>query len=1065
MALPAQLRPTSVPLSLALLVSSTSICEAAGTFFAEIDARLVTSTSISSITNWSLLGATDAPFNVVEPFTIGTRGFIFLLSSETGLGMTAEIDAQGDLTERSQISFGSDGWRAAQVWRSGGRTRVHVYNPRDGRTRRYEISDDGELLPNTLGDAQFDALENKHIVSGYTRGGQRRAFALDPFSGNVAIHAVGPQSIPTTAHFNLGWSDIDHLEIAGTTYRLLYKEVGSPFSEPADNPGAGRLVIVEVGADGLTSSTALDTDIGAGWSSVGLTRIGDRLAVYFYDRRSGNLVVRRYTGSTPTGITMTSQRNIRANFDRVVPVERDGQTFLVGVRFYPAMPAVEKMDGEPAAKFAACIEKKIGDRVPGYQLALLQNGTFLLDQARGYRKLSPSPVALRRDDRLNVGSVGKMITAVTAMRAHDFGAIDLDAPIASQFQAPYTLAPWVSSRTPRDLIAQTSGWDRDDVSGIKCIGDDATLIVDCSIPFTSSPPTTCASSNDLVNRQFACDYGYFNANFGMLRQIIQQPYFNIVTTPGYEALTKNLWLEAVLPDGPSCQPDPAVKRFKYCQAGSTCVSSASVPYEQSEPDPWNLSCAAGGWTIAAHDLARMVEQLFAEQVLSPQSTEELFASNWTDQGGLATGLGWEAPYLAHATNIASLGKNGSTGFEKAYVSTLNNFTSVALNLNASHSALRPTTLVQDAYRYAIGETSECRAADMTIELHSRTRSAASEVVTTYLADRYSYIVASRDPQGDLLLETYTQGADGSLVLAAEYHGESVRNLSVAQLSGGDFMVGFKNASGNLRIQLFTVGSNQTSLTKLNQYTGEAIRSVKLVHLDSFGAEVAAVMKTGAGKLKVAMFDRTSTQILRKAEYESNGQILGVDAASDPSSHRIVAAVRTTAGKQRLVVFDTDYSGSTLTRVSRSRDADERPGRQCRITFVPTDTGGMYVTSTLDSTGSLDVDAWSVSSSGQVTRRGWYPIFDVAESGVGLASGKANHAFVPFVSDSGRAKLFAFEVSDEGSLVLQTTLEPDVDDVTEVHAATRPVSGRQSILQAYLRGGDVRLTHWAYLDYE
>lgn len=1051
-----------------LLLFLTPLDALAADFTARLDLLPVEAAAIGAPAFTRTRAAHAAPFSDLQTFETNGRSFALLLSAPTGRVETLELFTNGT-TSRGVLEIGNAGWRAAQLWRRSGATRVHFYAPRTGATLRYEISDSGLFVASSREEDQFPELVDKDVVSPYTRGADRRAFTLDSLNGDVAIHGVGPQSIEATASYSQGWSDVDHVEVGGATYRLLYKEVGHPYRPTSENSQAGRLTIIEVGADGLGVGTALDTNLGAGWSQVGFTQAGGNLAVYAYNRRNGEYRLFRFTGTAPSSAYTVVGGFIASDYDRLRAARIGGQDFLLGARFDEDVATKLVLDGEQAAKLAACVDEKLEQHVMGYQLAVIQNGRYLINRARGNKQYSPSPVALERNDRIDHGSVGKIFTAASAMKAADDGVIDLDGSLSGQVDpGAIYFTPWVVARTPRDLIAQTSGWDRNNGQPYVCEPVGETLTTNCQGMLTHAPETTCTGPNDIPNRTFDCPAGYYNANFGLLRKMLENNY-QVSTTPEFFELTRQLWLDDVLPDGPSCRQQSTVKRFRYCHAGVPCLETKDHLFEQVEPggsdDPnyWSKSCGAGGWRASARDVAQFVEQLRSEQILSPQSTEALFAVDWRDGAGNLTGHGWEAPYRARSGGALVVGKDGGTGLEKAYATTFEGHVSVSIVHNTGREAPNPESALLDAYKYAVGDTSSCSGKGVGAQVFSGSGGGAAEASPVFLPDRSAFVVALRNSSGNLQVKVYSHLTDGTLIERSQYIGGAASQISVAPVSGGQFMVGFENGQGNLELQLFSASSDLRSLTKQDEYTAGAVRSVKLVQLARAGAEVAVVAKTGSGHLAVIVFDRSGSTIVRRASYESSGTIQGADGAAEVGGGQIVVAARTEQGAARVIAFEVDSTGTILTRRVRSRDADEGAGRQVRITFVETSQGPRYVTAMANDDDKLELRAWNVSASGQqVQLQGTKRAGAVTAVGR-VVSARDDVAFVGVLDGNGKVAVLPFALENGGTSMTQDGSwgASDEADVAGIDLAARPPYIYGSVMQVYLQDGNYKFLTWRY----
>src|SRR5262245_58031040 len=97
--------------------------------------------------------APKAPFNIAEMFSIGSNDYLFLLSSPTGYAAIFKLDDTGHYEQTIQtLDLENVGWRAAQIVRSDGQSRLFLFDPRDGHYRQYDVSDTGAVVSNTADD-------------------------------------------------------------------------------------------------------------------------------------------------------------------------------------------------------------------------------------------------------------------------------------------------------------------------------------------------------------------------------------------------------------------------------------------------------------------------------------------------------------------------------------------------------------------------------------------------------------------------------------------------------------------------------------------------------------------------------------------------------------------------------------------------------------------------------------------------------------------------------------------------------------------------------------------------
>ena len=115
--------------------------------------------------------------------------------------------------------------------------------------------------------------------------------------------------------------------------------------------------------------------------------------------------------------------------------------------------------------------------------------------------------------QLNIGSVSKMVTALTVLKLVEQGKIDLDAPISDYLVDKLAVGSWANKTPVFNLLTHTSG-----VSGDKCSADYPSLTVDCKDFFNAKPDLNCGVGG---YGQVNCDRSYNNSNLIAARKVIE----------------------------------------------------------------------------------------------------------------------------------------------------------------------------------------------------------------------------------------------------------------------------------------------------------------------------------------------------------------------------------------------------------------------------------------------------------------------------------------------------------------------------------------------------------------
>src|SRR5712691_10634145 len=111
------------------------------------------------------------------------------------------------------------------------------------------------------------------------------------------------------------------------------------------------------------------------------------------------------------------------------------------------------------ADWAAGIDNAINRQAVGYTYLILEHGRVVASNSFGqaHTDADPPAVALSPDDRMNIASVSKTLTAVAALKLLAAKHVSVDTPISSFLPKSWTLGPDVQTITFRELLTHTSG--------------------------------------------------------------------------------------------------------------------------------------------------------------------------------------------------------------------------------------------------------------------------------------------------------------------------------------------------------------------------------------------------------------------------------------------------------------------------------------------------------------------------------------------------------------------------------------------------------------------------------
>jgi hypothetical protein len=294
------------------------------------------------------------------------------------------------------------------------------------------------------------------------------------------------------------------------------------------------------------------------------------------------------------------------------------------------------------ADWATGIDAAINQQAVGYTYLILDHGRVVASKTFGLAHTdADSPaVALSRDDRMNIASVTKTLTAVAALKLLAAKHVFIDTPIYSYLPKSWTLGPNIKTITFRELLTHTSG--------IRSSQDLATGYDDLR--------TLIAQGINLSNKV----YHYQNHNFALFRILI--PYLNgfddtgvtdigAATSQQYLAYMNSVYGSYF---NVTCDPN--------ANAGTHILS---YPYPAGSSHgidwgDWTAICGGGGLQLSVDEMGVFLTQLNFDVFLPAEGLQQMYDNL----------LGWD--YLfANTRHSKCITKNGvllSRG--AAFLSTL-----------------------------------------------------------------------------------------------------------------------------------------------------------------------------------------------------------------------------------------------------------------------------------------------------------------------------------------------------------------------------------------------------------
>lgn len=607
---------------------------------------------------WSADGQT---WNFARHFAVGGQPHIVLLNGNRGFIKILRLTAGAEAGAQT-YNFNSDDFHctSAQILDRSPLPFLVLLDSFTGTVRRFEVDNEGGL--NQASKAEFKSADwrDKNLFSAFWQGTQLRLFGMDTWSGKVVISTLSGQKVAAD-QWTRGYTSVDHMKVGQTVYRLLYKASGDPYKEQGEaEDKAGLLVIQKVGADGLNQGNTQAVIVAAGWSEARFIQLPNQAqySVLFYSRKSGNYRVQVFNAQTGTVANAASATgNIGAKWT-------DFDTYHHQLGFY--LVTINHEDVEPfyfdeVERMARAVHDELAPKVVGYQLMVAQSGRVIFSRAWGKVQLNPG-VDMTTRTRLDLGSVSKMITAVTVLKLGSKPGIEfvgLDEPI-SKYLNPNEVSgqSWTKTRTVKDLLMMTTGMCESTKRGCSppqtspCKSLLPVLAYNCA-PFYSSKQTVGFAAGGYKR-------SYNNSNTVAAREVIEH-VTKVTTSPGIVDKTFSLWANKIGFEAAemSCLHHPNVNYYAPCAGAAGCVSFNGQKWQQSKLIVgWSSNCSAGGWAASSRHMLEFLHAIRYRRILSG-SQQELLLNTGLTSGGAATAFGWDSPWSWGPTK--NLGKGGANG--------------------------------------------------------------------------------------------------------------------------------------------------------------------------------------------------------------------------------------------------------------------------------------------------------------------------------------------------------------------------------------------------------------------
>ena len=657
-------------------------------------------------------------YNIIRTLTNrANKRLLLLLNGYTGEAQTFELNADG--------SVGKSPWWTAQnpiaalrctnadIIRMRDRNTLITQDALTGTVRTFTLNEDGSPMASYT-EKILEDMEDKNLFQVYySSEAGYQMIGVDTWTGSAVVYWLNMQK-SAQATWARGWTSLDSLYLNGARFRLLYKAAGDPYRNPDPEVVLrGQFVVQVVGSDGIAAQTIQDIAFGGEYSSVRFVELpasvdGARnIAVLFYNRTTGQFALYGFNpqsgidgSALSTGSFVEPDLSVTPYTD-LQPCVVEGKTYLAFV----SADGTKPLSYEKANAFGQAIYTEMNDKTVGYQFALAQSGRTMYRQAWGKLRLDhlpPFETDMTTHSQLEIGSVSKMITALTVLKLAEQGLINLSDPIANYLaQGQAGQDSWARWTPVRNLLTHTSG-----VSSNSCTLDASTGKVNCAPFFAKTQDPNC---NPNAPGGFNCNRSYNGSNYRALRKVIEF-VTNTETSSQITDKTHDLWANDIGLGEITCRRNPHAFYYGPCNGAQDCYYFNNKDWQREQQtdvdqDNWLPACSSRHWYASSRELMAFLGAVRYRQILKNSAfTEFLLSTDLYDVGGVpgSTAVSWEAPVPVSGGNM--LGKAGNlplpNSAARAYIARLPYNCDVVVQLNTvwpSGSTSVPT-LVQNTYQ-------------------------------------------------------------------------------------------------------------------------------------------------------------------------------------------------------------------------------------------------------------------------------------------------------------------------------------------------------------------------------
>lgn len=332
--------------------------------------------------------------------------------------------------------------------------------------------------------------------------------------------------------------------------------------------------------------------------------------------------------STKTKTSTKTQPSINTDPNKSVKIDPNFKMIIVNQNFL--------------SNYADKLNEKLKNKSVGYSFTVIGNGLVAVSRVGGDARRAPdaNPRKMAWDDKFNIASVSKTITAAAVMKLLNEKKIGVDSPVYPYLPSGWTLGANVKGITFRELLTHRSG--------IRC---------DTEVTYTNLK--NCVGAG--VSLPLKKEQKYNNSNFALFRMIIPKlnGYKDPQTLNDTTASTVFAGLYADYVNNHVFKPLGIIGIEQKAAANNPALAyqfPAPIIAGESFGDMTETG-ASRGWVLNARQLAMFMNGLIYTELVIPRTVAKQMKD---EQLGLwQTNVGGKTVSYEHGGYYP--GKNGTGG--------------------------------------------------------------------------------------------------------------------------------------------------------------------------------------------------------------------------------------------------------------------------------------------------------------------------------------------------------------------------------------------------------------------